>query len=101
MTTITLAQSEDFDSILNKILYGILFTTLVAVGYFALQLDLPIASVSAAQLTAEPQWPSGPADPAVAHRYGRIDHAIFSSPDIPVEPNPGPAAIAAYESPPQ
>lgn len=43
---------------------------------------------------------SGPADVAVARKYGRIDHGAVMAAAGDNELNPGPAAVAAYESPP-
>ena len=54
--------------------------------------EQPIATIN--------QVTGGPADVAVAKKYGQIDHAIMMAASGDHESNPGPAAVAAYESPP-
>ena len=46
------------------------------------------------------QVTGGPADVAVAKKYGQIDHTAMMAATGDHESNPGPAAVAAYESPP-
>ncbi|MBC7619965.1 MAG: hypothetical protein H7293_13445 [Candidatus Saccharibacteria bacterium] len=46
------------------------------------------------------KFTGGAADVAVAKKYGQIDHAVVMAASGDSESNPGPAAVAAYESPP-
>ena len=59
----------------------------------------PVTTLSS--IRAETAFPVGPADREVAERYGTIDHSSLNEPRIVPEQNPAPAAIAAYETPPQ
>lgn len=77
---------------------GVALTVCVFIGVSAFSFDDPVILVPSTH--ADSVWPIGPADLQVAERYGRIDHSELNSPDILPEPNPAPAAIAAYETPP-
>lgn len=82
---------------MKKVLIGFLAVSVLAsvsVFYF----DGPVVPTPSTQ--AASILPVGPADSHVAERYGRIDHSSLNSPDKFPEPNPGPAATAAYDTPP-
>ena len=78
---------------------GILLTSLVFAGASAISFAGPVVLAPANHASAV--YPGGPADWQTAQRYGRIDHSVLLSPGILAAPNPAPAAVAAYETPPQ
>jgi hypothetical protein len=78
---------------------GILLSAVVFAGASAVAYAQPLVLMPSTDASAVS--PSGPADLQVAQRYGRIDHSSLMSASILPAPNPGPAAVAAYETPPQ
>ena len=82
---------------MKKVLVGFLAVSAL-VGVSVLYFDHPIVPTSSAH--AASVFPVGPADSDVAERYGRIDHSLLNGPEKLLETNPGPAATAAYDTPP-
>lgn len=77
--------------------------SLISVSLFAAASAITFAQAAyvAPVSDAVAGFTSGPADAQVAAKYGRLDHSKLMAANALVAANPGPAAVAAYESQPQ
>jgi hypothetical protein len=97
--TAAYSTNRESDCLMKTVISACLLTVGVFAGASAISFAEPVVMMPSMQTNAGS--PSGPADWKTAQKYGRIDHSSLMSASILPAPNPAPAAVAAYETPPQ